>query len=139
MNDTLRGARWGMFGAIGGGMIGGFTWVVVAGILLRDPLIWGAAILAAAVVGWSAWRLSVRWPAQPLLVIGWVLLLVGLLDLAFLGWVLPRLPVERASIWFGTDRASFAAVRPWAAAASVIGVFVVLYVLWRARWGRRPQ
>jgi len=60
-------------------------------------------------------------------------LMVCLLDLAFLAWVLPRLPADRAGLWLGTDRAAFAAVRPWAMAGSIAGGLVTLWALWRRR------
>lgn len=128
------GTRWGLVGGVAGGVIGGFTWVVVAGVLLRDSAVWLSAILAAIVVSWGAWRLYLRQPANPLLVAGWTVLLVCLLDLAFLAWVLPRLPPERAGLWLGTDRAAFAAVRPWAVAGSIAGGLVTLWALWRRRF-----
>lgn len=127
------GSRWGLVGGVAGGVIGGFTWVVVAGVLIGDPAVWLAAILAAAIVCWTAWRLYARQPATALLVVGWTVLLVCVLDLAFLAWVLPRLPAERAGLWLGTDRAAFAAVRPWAVVGSISGAVVALWAMWRRR------
>jgi len=46
-------SRWGFLGGIGGAVLGGLTWVGVAGVTLHDGLVVGSAVLAAVVL-WTA-------------------------------------------------------------------------------------
>jgi hypothetical protein len=125
-----------MLGGIGGGIIGGMTWIVVAGVIIHDPAVWIGGLLVAAAVAWSAWRLYLRQPTRPLLVVGVTIFLIGLIDLAFLAWVLPRLPTESMSLWIGSNQAAYAPIRPLAMVASASGAFVTAWQLWRYRSGR---
>jgi hypothetical protein len=120
------GGRWGMLGGIGGGIIGGMTWIVIAGFIIHDAAVWIGGLVAAALVCVSAWRLYWRYAAHPLLVVGVTILLVGVIDLAFLAWVLPRLPADSMSLWIGSNRAAYAPIRPFAMVASASGAFVTL-------------
>ncbi len=124
------------YGAMGGAALGGFIWVVIAGALIHDPVIWGLGALSALVVWFGGARAVLRYPARTLTVVGIVVLVVVLADLAFLAVVLPRLPEQDAGLYFGTSRTAFRAFRPWLWVAGAAGPACVLWDLLRAR--RRP-
>ena len=134
VNETA-GARWGYLGGLMGAVLGGFIWVVVAGVVIGDATIWATGALAAAVVWCGGWLMSRRYPNRIMLILGLVIVSVCVLDLAFLAWVLPRLPDYSGSLWFGTNRAAFRAIRPLAMIGSASGAFVTAWALWRYRSG----
>src|SRR6058998_2154343 len=100
---------------------GGFTWVVVAGRLIHDPIV----SLAGALTGIAVWLVSgtalARYPARRIAVLGIVFLFVALIDWAFLAAVLPRLPAEGGSIYVGTSRSAYVMLQPILIAVGLAG------------------
>ena len=133
----MNGQRMAAYGSMGGVALGGFIWVVVAGALIHDPAIWASGALLAVAVWWIGARTVLRYPARALTVIGVVVLVVVLIDAAFLAVVLPRLPPEDAGLYFGTSPTAFRALRPWLWVAGVAGPAVVLWDYLRTR-NKRP-
>ena len=121
------------YGAMGGAGLGGFVWVVVAGVLIHDPLIWGLGALAALGVSIGGAQALLRYPTRTLTVVGVVALVVALADFAFLAAVLPRLPEEDAGLYFGTSRTAFRAVRPFLWLAGVAGPVCALWDFLRSK------
>lgn len=132
----MNGQRAAAYGAMGGVALGGFTWVVVAGALIHDPVIWASGAVLALVIWWGGAQAALRYPARMLTVLGIVIVGVVLIDAAFLAYVLPRLPPENAGLYYGYSPTAFRAFRPWLWVAGVAGPAVVLWDLWRAR--KRP-
>ena len=120
-------SRWGFLGGLGGAVLGGFTWVGVAGVTLHDGLVVGAAVLTAVLVWIGAAAAYTRFPTRALGLLGVVILAVVLIDWIYLLLLLPRLAELPAYPWFGTSQASVRAIRPVLVAASVAGgVFVII-------------
>jgi hypothetical protein len=132
----MNGPRVAAYGAMGGVALGAFIWVVVAGVLIGDPAIWASGAILALAIWFAGARAMLRYPARALTVIGLVILVVVLIDAAYLAVVLPRLPPEDAGLYLGTSPTAFRAFRPWLWVAGVAGPAVVLWDLWRAR--KRP-
>ena len=129
----MDGKRIVAYGATGGATLGGFLWVVVAGVLIHDPVIW-ALVAAAGLAVWAAGaRAILRHPTRTLTVVGMVVLVVVLADAAFLSVVLPRLPEQDAGLYFGTSQTAFRGVRPFLWIAGVAGPVCVLWDFLRAR------
>ena len=133
-------SRWGVLGSLGGAVLGGLTWVGVAGVTLHDGLVVRcgsnlvAPMLASAAVGlWSvAAAAYARFPTRALGLLGAVILAVVLIDWIYLLLLLPRLAELPTYPWFGTSQASIRAIRPALVAASVAGgAFVTIDVLRR--------
>ena len=126
-------SRWGFVGGLAGGIIGGFTWVVVGGVVAHQPAFIVGGIAAAAVVFAAAFAVSTRLPTRLLGVLGVTVLAVVLLDGIFLALLLPRLPESAAGLYYGTSRTAFARLRPLLLAASIAGVVLVVVDLFRQR------
>lgn len=131
-DDGVR-SRWGFLGGLAGGVIGGFTWVVVGGVVAHQPAFIAGGIGAAAVVFAAAVVASTRLPTRPLGVLGATMLAIALLDGLFLALLLPRLPESAAGLYYGTSRTAFARLRPLLLAASIAGVALVVVDLFRQR------
>ena len=129
----MNGQRMAAYGSMGGVALGGFVWVVVAGLLIHDPAIWACGAILALAIWWVGARAMLRYPTRALAVIGIVVLGVVLIDAAFLAVVLPRLPKEDAGLYFGTSPTAFRALRPWLWIAGVAGPVAALWSWWRAR------
>lgn len=129
----MNGQRMAAYGSMGGVALGGFIWVVVAGLLIHDPAIWASAAVLALAVWWIGARAVLRYPARALAVMGVVVLVVVLIDAAFLAYVLPRLPPEDAGLYYGYSPTAFRALRPWLWVAGVAGPAVALWDAWRWR------
>jgi len=121
------------YGAMGGAALGGFIWVVIAGALIHDPVIWALGAVSGLLIWIGGARAMLQYPARTLAVVGIVVLVVVLADLAFLAVVLPRLPEQDAGLYFGTSRTAFRAIRPFLWLAGVAGPACVLWDLLRAR------
>lgn len=132
----MNGQRATAYSAMGGVALGGFIWVVVAGALIHDPVIWASGAILAIAVWWFGARAALRYPARILSVLGIVIVAVVLIDAAFLAAVLPRLPEQDAGLYYGTSPTAFRAFRPWLWVAGLAGPAVLLWDLWRAR--KRP-
>jgi len=112
---------------------GGFTWVVVAGNLIGDP----AVSLSGAAVGFAVWWLGarslIRYPGRRLTVLGIVIVCVTLVDWAYLAVVLPRIPESGGSIYFGTSRSAYLALKPVLLVGGLAGTGLVLWDFLRRR------
>jgi len=114
-------------------VLGGFTWVGVAGVTLHDGLVVGAAVLTAVVVWTAGAAAYTRFPTRALGLIGVVILAVVLIDWIYLLLLLPRLAELPTYPWFGTSQASIRAIRPALVAASVAGGALVIIDVLRQR------
>lgn len=115
-------------GTMGGAALGGFIWVVVAGVLIHDPVIWALGAVAGLALWFAGARAMLAYPARVLTVVGIVVLVVVLVDAAFLAVVLPQLPEQDAGLYFGTSRTAFRAVRPLLWVAGLAGPASVLLI-----------
>ena len=131
-DDGVR-SRWGFLGGLAGSVIGGFTWVVVGGVVAHQPAFIAGGIAAAVVIFAAAVVATGRLPAHPLGVLGATILAIVLLDGAFLALLLPRLPESAAGLYYGTSRTAFAGLRPLMLAASIAGLALVVVDLVRQR------
>lgn len=129
----MNGQRAAAYGAMGGVALGGFIWVVIAGVLIREPAIWVSGAVLALAIWWGGARAALRYPARMLTVLGVVILGVVLIDAAYLAYILPRLPPEEAGLYYGTSPTAFRALRPWLWAAGLAGPAVALWDYWRTR------
>ena len=125
--------RMAAYGAMGGAGLGGFTWVVIAGVLIRDPVIWGLGALLGLAVWLGGAHAMLRYPTHTLAVLGIVVVAVVLVDVAFLAVVVPRLPEEYAGLYFGTSPTAFRAIRPFLWLAGVAGPACVLWEYLRTK------
>ena len=125
-------SRWGFLGSLGGAVLGGLTWVGVAGVTLHDGLVVSSAVLAAVGLWSVAAAAYARFPTRALGLLGAVILAVVLIDWIYLLLLLPRLAELPTYPWFGTSQASIRTIRPALVAASVAGgAFVTIDVLRR--------
>ncbi len=125
--------RWGFLGGTAGAVLGGFIWIVVAGVVLRDPRMWASGAAVAVATWWAAARFFFRYPARVVAILGVTMLFVVLVDWIYLGLLLPRLPEQSGSVSFGTSRASFQVVQPILLAGGLAGTGLVLWDLLRRR------
>ncbi len=124
--------RWGFLGGTAGAVLGGFLWIVVAGLVLRDPRIWASGAAIAVATWWAAAQFFVRYPGRGGAILGVIMLFVVLVDWIYLSLLLPRLP-EQSSVSLGTSRASFQVVQPILLAGGLAGTGLVLWDLLRRR------
>ncbi len=130
---TESRSRWGFLGGLGGAVLGGLTWVGVAGVTLHDGLVVGSAVLAAVVLWTGAAAAYARFPTRALGLLGVVILAVVLIDWIYLLLLLPRLADVPGYPWFGISQASLRALRPLLVAASVAGGACVIIDVLRER------
>src|SRR2546428_13213387 len=114
-------SRWGFLGSLGGAVLGGLTWVGVAGVTLHDGLVVSSAVLAAVRLLSVAAVAYARFPTRALGLLGAVILAVVLIDWIYLLLLLPRLAELPTYPWFGTSQASIRAIRPAVLPASAPG------------------
>ena len=126
-------SRWGFLGGLGGAVLGGLTWVGVAGVTLHDGLVVGTAVLAAVVLWTGAAAAYAHFPSRALGLLGVVILAVVLIDWIYLLLLVPRLAELPTYPWFGTSEASVRAIRPLLVAASVAGGAIVIIDMLRER------
>jgi hypothetical protein len=124
----VDGQRVVAYGSMLGIAFGGFTWVVVAGNLIHEPAVSLAGALFGAGVALAGGRALARYPARRGLVTGIVVLFVVLVDWAFLGIVLPRIPAG-GSIVVGTSRSAYAMLPPILIVGGLAGTGLVLWDL----------
>jgi len=129
----LDGQRVVAYGSMMGVGFGGFTWVIVAGNLIHDPVVSLAGALTGFAVCLVGGTVLARYPARRIAVIGIVFLFVALLNWAFLAAVLPRLPTEGGSIYLGTSRSAYVMLQPILIAIGLAGTGLVLWDLLRKR------
>ena len=129
----MNGQRAIFYGAMLGIAFGGFTWVVVAGNLIHEPILSLAGAVIGLAVGLAGGSSLVRYPERRGLVLGAVMLFVVLVDWAFLAVVLPRLPEQGGSIYFGTSRSAYVLLQPILLIGGVAGTGLVLWDLLRRR------
>src|SRR3989442_11616056 len=72
-------SRWGFLGSLGGAVLGGLTWVGVAGVTLHDGLVVSSAVLAAVGLWSVAAAAYARFPTRALGLLGAVILAVVLI------------------------------------------------------------
>lgn len=116
------------YGSMLGIALGGFTWVVVAGNLIHKPVIGLGGALAGAAVWWIGGRALLRYPERRATVMGIVILFVVLVDWAFLGAVLPRIP-EGGSLYLGTSRSAYTMLQPILLVGGLVGTALVMWDL----------
>jgi len=128
------GSRWGFLGGLAGGVLGGFTWVIISGLFLRDVAIWGSGAAAAIVIWLGGERWFARTPQRALTILGAAILAVVALDWFYLWLLVPRLPEITANpTYVGITRATLGPLRPILAVASVAGTLLVLLDLLRRK------
>ena len=88
----------GFGGAIAGVVIGGFGWLVISGLVIRDPLVWIPPILLGAVLSWGAMRAFAVQPERWGTLLGIVMLCVLLVAALYLEPVFRRLPQRVAGL-----------------------------------------
>jgi|SRR5689334_13697386 hypothetical protein len=120
------------YGSMLGVAFGAFTWVVVAGNLIHEPLVSFAGALVAAGTWWVGGRALIANPLRRRLVFGIVILFVVLADWLFLGFVLPRIP-QGGSIYLGTSRSAYAALQPILLVGGLTGTGLIVWDLLLAR------
>jgi hypothetical protein len=127
------GSRWGFLGGVGGCVLGGLIWVVVAGFTLHDWRVVASAVAVGGAIWWGAVASYARLPTHPFGVLGAVILAVVVVDGIYLALLLPRLSMHPEYPWFGTNWRTVRALRPLLVVGSVAGVVVVLFDLLRRR------
>lgn len=134
MSHTPRG-RWGTLGGLGGGIVGALTWVVVAGVWLRDPRVWVSALAVAATCWWAGAWLFRRAPGRWVGILGLVLLVLVLVDGLYLALLLPRLPAERVNPYWDISRTALRPLVPLLSAGGAVATLLILFDVRRKRKG----
>ena len=127
------GSRVGVLGGLAGVILGGFTWITVYGVYLKDPGIWASGIAVAAGLWFVGARVHARFPTRMLALVGAMLLAVAAIDWMYIGLLLPRLPELAASSSVGISRVSLRPIQPMLMAASVAGTALLIWDLLRRR------
>lgn len=122
------GSRVGVLGGLAGVVIGGFTWVVVYGAYLSEPLIASSGIAVAIILWLIAAMTYDRFPERRLALVGGLCIAVAAIDWLYIGLLMARLP-ESANPAIGISRDSLRVVQPILIAASVAGTALVLWDL----------
>ena len=129
----MDGQRAVAYGSMAGVAFGGFTWVVVAGHLIHDPVVSISAYAVALGIGWVGARNLIRFPDRRRLVLAIVLLFVVLVDWEYLAVVLPRIPAQGGSIYFGTSRSAYVVLQPVLLVGGLCATAVILWDRLRRR------
>ena len=91
MTSTIgRGA--GFRGALVGVVVGGLSWIVLSGLIVRDILLWAPAILMGAGLIWLAMWAYARRPERAVTIVGVTLLCVVVICALYLRPVFDRIP-----------------------------------------------
>lgn len=85
-----RGA--GFRGALVGVVVGGLSWIVISGLIVRDILLWAPGILMGAALLWLAMWAYARRPERAVTILGVTLLCVVVICALYLQPVLDRIP-----------------------------------------------
>jgi len=85
-----RGA--GFRGALVGVVVGGLSWIVLSGLIVRDILLWAPAILMGAGLIWLAMWAYARRPERAVTIVGVTLLCVVVICALYLRPVFDRIP-----------------------------------------------
>lgn len=123
------GSRLGVLGGFAGVVIGGFTWVVVYGAYLSEPLIASSGIAVAIILWLIAAMTYDRFPERRLALVGGLCIAVAAIDWLYIGLLMARLPESSAHPAIGISRDSLRVVQPILIAASVTGTALVLWDL----------
>lgn len=123
------GSRLGVLGGLAGVVIGGFTWVVVYGAYLSEPLIASSGIAVAIILCLLAALTYDRLPERRLALVGGLCIAVAAIDWLYIGLLMERLPESSAHPAIGISRDSLRVVQPILIAASVAGTALVLWDL----------
>jgi hypothetical protein len=126
------GSRWGFLGGVGGCVLGGLTWVVVAGVVLHDWLVVGSAVVLGAALTWGALAAAKRFPTRLLGLLGASALAIVLIDSVYLVLLLPRLAAMPNYPTF-ISPAQLQAIRPLLFLVSLGATAAVLVELLRRR------
>src|SRR5574341_1252234 len=125
-------SRLGVLGGIAGVLLGGFTWVVIYGLHLRDHFVAVSGFLVAIALWLVAARILARYPDRRLALLGGTVLAVAAIDWLYIGLVQPRLPELPANPAIGISRSSLRAIQPALIAGSVAGTALILWDLLRS-------
>jgi len=87
-----RGA--GFRGALVGIVVGGLSWIVISGLIVRDILLWGPAIVTGAGLIWLAMWAYARRPERAVTIVGVTLLCVVVVCALYLEPVFDRIPYQ---------------------------------------------
>lgn len=123
------GSRIGVLGGLAGVVFGAFTWVVIYGAALNDPLVTSSGIAVAIILWLVAAMTFDRLPERRLALIGGLLIAVAGIDWLYVGLLMPRLPESPANAAIGISRDSLRVVQPVLIAVSVAGTALVLWDL----------
>ncbi len=85
-----RGA--GFRGALVGIVVGGLSWIVVSGLVVRDILLWAPALLIGAGLIWAAMWAYAQRPERAITILGLTLLCVIVIGALYLQPVWDRIP-----------------------------------------------
>ena len=91
MTSTIgRGA--GFQGSLVGIVVGGLSWIVFAGLIVRNILLWAPAIAMGAGLIWLAMWAYARWPERAITILGVTALCVVVICALYLQAVWNRIP-----------------------------------------------
>jgi hypothetical protein len=77
-----------------GVVVGGLSWIVVSGLVVRDILLWAPAVLLGAGLLWAAMWAYARRPERAVTILGITLLCVVVICALYLQPVWDRIPSE---------------------------------------------
>lgn len=104
--EPASGQRGGFLGGLLGGVVGGLAWLVISGIVLRDPLVWAPPIALGIGLWWGAMLVYNHRPERAFTILGVVFLSLIIISSLYLDPVFARLP-ER--VWGApTGKSAFA-------------------------------
>lgn len=91
MTSTIgRGA--GFRGALVGIVVGGLSWIVISGLIVRDILLWAPTVLTGAGLIWLAMWAYARRPERAITILGMTMLCVVVICALYLQPVWDRIP-----------------------------------------------
>lgn len=126
-------SRLGVLGGLAGMLLGGFTWVVVYGSHLKDPVVAVSGFVVALALWLLAARVYASVPDRHLALLGGSFLAVAAIDWLYIGLLLPRLPEQPTNPAIGISRASLRMIQPVLIAGSVAGTALILWDLLRRK------
>ena len=84
----------GFRGALVGIVVGGLSWIALAGLIIRDILLWAPVTAMGAGLIWLAIWAYARRPERAITILGLTLLCVVVICALYLGPVLERIPYQ---------------------------------------------
>jgi len=91
MTSTI-GREAGFRGALVGIVVGGLSWIVISGLIVRDIVLWAPAVLTGAGLIWLAMWAHARRPERAITILGMTLLCVVVMCALYLQPVWDRIP-----------------------------------------------